>query len=79
MVDELKFTSVWYADHGHFWRNPETGDWMRLAVDNFVPKLGAHSDQSGIDEALAYIFRTKAGCIQARSATAMPVRVTMDP
>eukprot|EP00972_Heterocapsa_arctica_P096699 14267246-Heterocapsa_arctica.AAC.1 len=71
MVEEMLFASVWDPKHGHLWRS-RTGTWMRLAVENFVPKLEPHENQDGIQEAPMDIFMNKAGGSQV-TAIALPV------
>ena len=37
LISQQRFTSLWSADHGHLWRDPSTGKWTRLRVENYVP------------------------------------------
>eukprot|EP00972_Heterocapsa_arctica_P059699 8803955-Heterocapsa_arctica.AAC.1 len=63
MVEDLKYSIIWSPDPGHgaLWRIPETGSWVRLVVENFVPMLTPHDDQTGIEKALQEIFFGKTG------------------
>eukprot|EP00972_Heterocapsa_arctica_P046364 6841571-Heterocapsa_arctica.AAC.1 len=79
MIEELRFTSVWSPDHVHFWKHPETQNWKRLVIENFVPQLAAHADQSGIEEALEEIFCSKARPTHAQGATGAPARLATNP
>eukprot|EP00972_Heterocapsa_arctica_P027140 3991205-Heterocapsa_arctica.AAC.1 len=52
MVEERLFAAVWTSDGGCLWRDPVSHEWVRLVVENHVPVLLPHPDQSGIPECL---------------------------
>eukprot|EP00972_Heterocapsa_arctica_P027969 4114257-Heterocapsa_arctica.AAC.1 len=49
MVQEMHHTIIWSHEPGHgaFWRDPDTGSRTRLVVENYVPMLLPHDDQTG--------------------------------
>eukprot|EP00972_Heterocapsa_arctica_P114896 16444985-Heterocapsa_arctica.AAC.1 len=53
MVEERRFSAVWTPDGGCLWLDLTTLEWVRLVVENHVPVLQPHSDQSGIAESLS--------------------------
>eukprot|EP00972_Heterocapsa_arctica_P002762 407589-Heterocapsa_arctica.AAC.1 len=77
LIAEQAFTSVWAPGCGHLWRDPETGTWVRLRVENYVPILEADADQSGIGEALRSIFAGVEGLSPVLPAT--PSVITSRP
>eukprot|EP00972_Heterocapsa_arctica_P043429 6410340-Heterocapsa_arctica.AAC.1 len=52
MVEQHRFSAVWTHDGGCLWLDPGTVEWVRLVVENHVPMLQLHADQTGILESL---------------------------
>eukprot|EP00972_Heterocapsa_arctica_P030051 4429230-Heterocapsa_arctica.AAC.1 len=50
MIEERRFTAVWTPGGGCLWLDPVSLEWSRLVVENHVPILQPHPDQSGIPE-----------------------------
>eukprot|EP00972_Heterocapsa_arctica_P101585 14967480-Heterocapsa_arctica.AAC.1 len=52
MVEDRHFSAVWTSYGGCLWLDPVSLEWVRLVVENHVPVIQPHIDQSGIPACL---------------------------